>query len=319
MKQKSAETSGKKASSVQPKLLTREEVASFLGVTYQRVCQLHRQGKLRPVENRPASSGPNRGFVYRREDVERLRDTRHGASGSVAAAAFEVFTTGGRAADVVMKLHIAPEKAMLLQKAYVATTNDVLIPAHVFNKFKDEGFGVTRENLPEMMSRMLASIRASRRVIRRYGLLKELEHAEQEMRREEEESKREDEQEMRRGAEEMRRENEEMARDELRIKNARPKKNNEGAVDDESTVLTALRTLASREPSGSLLSLRVLRRLCALSKTEFDQTVLRLSRAGRVVLYHHDFPASLPEADRVELIEDEQGNYYVEIAPGKNE
>jgi hypothetical protein len=143
--------------------------------------------------------------VYRRDDVERLRDTRHGASGSIAAAAFEIFTNGGTAADVVMKLHIAPEKAMLLQKAFVATTNDVLIPAYLLDKFREEGFHVTRENLPEIMSRMLASVRASRMVISDHGLDKELKLTEQKLRREAEE--------------EMRREAEEMARDELRNKN----------------------------------------------------------------------------------------------------
>lgn len=297
--------------SVQLKLLTREEVANVLGVTYQRVCQLHRQGKLRPVENRPASSGPNRGFVYRREDVERLRDTRHGASGSIAAAAFEIFTNGGTAADVVMKLHIAPEKAMLLQKAYVATTNDVLIPAYVFDKFKEEWPGVTRETLPGLMSRMHASLRVSRMVISEHGLDKELKITEQKLRREAEE-------ELRREAEEQRRENEEIARHELRNQNPRPKQTKEGAADDESAVLTALRELASREPSGALLSVRALRGLCSLPKTHFDTIVLRLSRAGRVVLHHHAFAASLPEADRAELIEDERGTYYIGIVPGKN-
>lgn len=293
MKTKDTGESAEKVGSVKPKLLTREEVANVLGVTYQRVCQLHRQGKLRPIDDRPASSGPNRGFVYRREDVERLRDTRHGVSGSIAAAAFEIFTNGGGAADVVMKLHITPEKAILLQKAYVATTRDVLLPAYVFNKFKEVGYDVTRENLPESMSRMLAAVRASRMVISRNGLDKELKITEQQLRREADE-------EMRREAEELRRENEAIAR-----------------TADESEVLTALRVLASREPSGALLSVRALRRLCSLTKTHFDMVVLRLSRAGRVVLHHHDFPASLPEADRAELIEDERGTYYIGIVPGK--
>jgi hypothetical protein len=290
---KDEETSSTKGGSVQRKLLTREEVANVLGVTYQRVCQLHRQGKLRPIENREASSGPNRGFVYRREDVERLRDTRHGASGSIAAAAFEIFTNGGRAADVVMKLHIPPEKAILLQKAYVATTNDVLVPAYVFNKFKEAWPGVTREDLPEIMSRMLASVRACRMVISRNGLAKELKITEQQLRREADE-------EMRRENEELRKENEAIAR-----------------AADESEVLTALRVVASREPPGALLSVRALRGLCSLTKTHFDMVVLRLSRAGRVVLHHHDSPASLPEADRAELIEDERGIYYIGIVPGK--
>lgn len=90
------------------------------------------------------------------------------------------------------------------------------------------------------------------------------------------------------------------------------------AADDESAVLTALRTLASREPSGSLLSVSALRGLCSLPKTRFDSIVLRLSRAGRVVLHHHDFAASLSETKRADLVLDERGTYYVGIAPGKN-
>jgi hypothetical protein len=182
------ETSAAKGGSVQPKLLTREEAANVLGLTYQRVCQLHRQGKLPPAENRPASFKPHRGFVYRREDVERLRDTRHGASGSIAAAAFEIFANEGTAANVVMKLHVTPEKAMLLQKAYVATTRDVLLPAFLLDKMKEHGFGVTRENLPELMGRMLAQVRAAREVLGHHGLLKEWKRTEDEMRRDSEEA-----------------------------------------------------------------------------------------------------------------------------------
>ena len=214
MKTKDTGKSAEKVGSVKPKLLTREEVANVLGVTYQRVCQLHRQGKLRPIDDRPASSGPNRGFVYRREDVERLRDTRHGASGSIAAAAFEIFTNGGRAADVVMKLHITPEKAILLQKAYVATTRDVLLPASLIEQFKQEGFDVTNETLPQFMSRMIAAWRASMSVIHDHRLT-------QEWKRTQEELKREAAEELRRDAEDLRKENEALAREELRNRNSK--------------------------------------------------------------------------------------------------
>lgn len=91
----------------------------------------------------------------------------------------------------------------------------------------------------------------------------------------------------------------------------------QGAADDESAVLNALRELASREPSGSLLSIGALRALCSLPKTHFDTLVLRLSRAGRVVLHHHDFPTSLSEEKRAELVQDERGTSYVGIALGK--
>jgi hypothetical protein len=92
----------------------------------------------------------------------------------------------------------------------------------------------------------------------------------------------------------------------------------DGVLDDETHVLAALGELASREPPGSLLSVRALRALRPLPKPRFDGAVLRLSRAGKVVLHHHDFPASLKEAERAELVQDERGMHYVGIAPGKS-
>jgi hypothetical protein len=96
------------------------------------------------------------------------------------------------------------------------------------------------------------------------------------------------------------------------------KTSGDGAADDEAAVLSALRELASREPPGALLSVRALRALRPLPKARFDGAVLRLSRAGTVVLHHHDFPASLGEAERAELVEDERGVHYVGIAPGRS-
>lgn len=84
---------------------------------------------------------------------------------------------------------------------------------------------------------------------------------------------------------------------------------------DDDAVLAALRELASREPPGALLSVRGLRALAPLDKARFDGAVLRLARAGRLTLHHHDFPASLPEAERAGLIVDEHGVHYVGVAP----
>jgi len=89
-------------------------------------------------------------------------------------------------------------------------------------------------------------------------------------------------------------------------------------LDDETHVLAALGELASREPPGALLSVRSLRAMRPLPKPRFDGAVLRLSRAGKVVLHHHDFPASLKEAERAELVQDERGMHYVGIAPGRS-
>jgi hypothetical protein len=92
----------------------------------------------------------------------------------------------------------------------------------------------------------------------------------------------------------------------------------DGVIDDESTVLAALRELASREPPESLLSVRALRAMRSLPKGRFDSAVLRLFRAGKVVLHHHDFPASLPDAERAELVLDDNGVHYIGIAPRKS-
>ncbi|WP_156339087.1 hypothetical protein [Chondromyces crocatus] len=87
------------------------------------------------------------------------------------------------------------------------------------------------------------------------------------------------------------------------------------AVEDEAILLAALTALAAREPPGALLSLRTLRALQTLPKQRFDEAVLRLSESGRVVLHHHDFPASLTEAEREELVLDTHGVHYLGIAP----
>jgi hypothetical protein len=84
---------------------------------------------------------------------------------------------------------------------------------------------------------------------------------------------------------------------------------------DEEKVLAALRELASREPPRALLSVRTLRTLTDLDKRRFDQAALRLSRAGKLTLHHHDFPESLSDDERAKLILDEHGLHYVGIAP----
>lgn len=85
-------------------------------------------------------------------------------------------------------------------------------------------------------------------------------------------------------------------------------------TQDNALILSKLRELESREPPGSLLSVRTLRGLCALSKTRFDAGVLRLSAQKLVVLHHHDFPGGLSDDERALLVSDAHGTHYVGIA-----
>lgn len=170
---KSAPTQEKQGQAENGKLLSRADAAKLLGVTYQRICQLHRQGRLVPV-NAGESSARIQGFLYRRGDVERLRDVRVGAHGSTAAAAFEIFENGGNAVDVVKGLHISPENAMSLLKAYVTASQSALVSRSTLEEIKKLGFAVTPETLDAVLARMLIAYRGAAQIIRKNNLSAQL-------------------------------------------------------------------------------------------------------------------------------------------------
>jgi hypothetical protein len=76
--------------------------------------------------------------------------------------------------------------------------------------------------------------------------------------------------------------------------------------------MTRLQPLGQKR---ALVSIRELRRSVGLTKIVFDRVVLSLALQGKVALHHHDFPSSLSPDERDELVRDEQGTYYVGIAP----
>lgn len=89
-----------------------------------------------------------------------------------------------------------------------------------------------------------------------------------------------------------------------------------GATGDGSReFLAALDGLAAEDPANALLPVRLLRRRLSLEKREFDDLALRLAREGIVSLHYHDYPGSLPESERSELVVDARGTHYVGIAP----
>jgi DNA-binding HxlR family transcriptional regulator len=69
--------------------------------------------------------------------------------------------------------------------------------------------------------------------------------------------------------------------------------------------------------NGALISLRDLRRSMdfqGLDKPAFDRAVLRLADQGRVALHRHDYPWSLSDEEKAEMVPDGRGGYYVGIA-----
>ena len=89
----------------------------------------------------------------------------------------------------------------------------------------------------------------------------------------------------------------------------------ENASDGRLQFVTALTALADERPREALLSVRELRPRTSLGKEQFDRIALELAREGFISLHHHDHAASLPESERMQLIEDARGTYFNGIAP----
>jgi len=67
-------------------------------------------------------------------------------------------------------------------------------------------------------------------------------------------------------------------------------------------------------PPNYVGALRKRPALAHLGKKEFDRAALALLREGRVYMAPHDHPLRLPEAEREELVSDNEGNFYVSIS-----
>jgi hypothetical protein len=89
------------------------------------------------------------------------------------------------------------------------------------------------------------------------------------------------------------------------------------AVDLPQLIREGMVRVEPAAANGALVSLTVLRRGLRdeiPGKDDFDQAVFRLAADGRVALHQHDFPASLTQTERNELVTDGRGNYFIGIA-----
>lgn len=86
-------------------------------------------------------------------------------------------------------------------------------------------------------------------------------------------------------------------------------------IDD--LILKGMHDLDSAVDHGASVLLRDLRRHMPdvyRGHDSFDAAVLRLADQDRIVLHRDDQPAGLTDAERDELVRDEQGTYYISIA-----
>lgn len=85
------------------------------------------------------------------------------------------------------------------------------------------------------------------------------------------------------------------------------------ASDSHAMILDQLSRFRSDPSHGPLVPVRHLRHVLAArlgDKRQFDTALLELARSGQLALYRHDFPASLDEAERMQLVVDAEGNLY---------
>jgi hypothetical protein len=79
-------------------------------------------------------------------------------------------------------------------------------------------------------------------------------------------------------------------------------------------LVALMRRIEPGADRGALVGARDLRRAAKLEKPSFDREVLELARQGRLSLHRHDFPASLSQVERDELVTDGTGTFYVGMA-----
>ncbi|WP_437229449.1 hypothetical protein SH661x_001446 [Planctomicrobium sp. SH661] len=91
---------------------------------------------------------------------------------------------------------------------------------------------------------------------------------------------------------------------------AQPSLSSQGDID----LVQLIHRLEPGASQGALVAARDLRRLSGMQKSSFDDLVLRLARTQELALHRHDYPASLSESEREDLVHDGAGNYYVGIA-----
>lgn len=88
----------------------------------------------------------------------------------------------------------------------------------------------------------------------------------------------------------------------------------ESKPTERERFLLQLFALALDTSSNGLLSIRELRARLPFAKQQFDRVALELMHDELVTLHHHDFPESLSEAERAELVVDKRSNHFVGIA-----
>jgi hypothetical protein len=85
----------------------------------------------------------------------------------------------------------------------------------------------------------------------------------------------------------------------------------------EQLILKGMHDLNSAVDQGATVLLRDLRRhMPAIYRSHetFDPTVIRLAEQERIVLHRHDQPSFLTDAERDELVRDENGTYFTALA-----
>lgn len=93
-------------------------------------------------------------------------------------------------------------------------------------------------------------------------------------------------------------------RQELEKKEREQRSSSSEAPEPEPAMLRAMRRIEKGAGRGAVVLARALRKAMGLSKRAFDAKALEMAREGWISLHKHDYPSSLTQAERDELVRD---------------
>ena len=89
--------------------------------------------------------------------------------------------------------------------------------------------------------------------------------------------------------------------------------------DSTKSKVVGLAAKLDRDWPRADVSLRDLRdRMPGMDKREFDALIVQMAESGEVQLSRHNFPDTIPDAEREGLVEDGKGNFFVAMRGGEN-
>jgi len=155
--------------------ITRREATKKYRVTYERLVQLEREGKLRKIaakdagfaKDKPHQRGGQIKWVYNEEEVVKATrkkpDARFARALRVDALVFDMLAEGCDLIEIVRLTRIDHSEATRLRDIYLREKDGFVVPGEARRVAKDYGFDLKPNTLVPLLVRLLDAARAKNR------------------------------------------------------------------------------------------------------------------------------------------------------------